>query len=148
MGRVSAELGRRIYFDTNIVIYVIEGYAQYAAQVQALLDAMDAGEVSVVTSELTLAEVLVGPLKTGNVAIQQTYRSFLTSTATVEVLPVSRDILEEAAQLRANTKLKLPDAIHLATALRLRCDSFFTNDDIFRTLGLPQIKMLADVSLT
>jgi predicted nucleic acid-binding protein len=101
-----------------------------------------------VTSELTLAEVLVGPLKTGNVAIQQTYRSFLTSTATVEVPPVSRDILEESAQLRANTKLKLPDAIHLATALRFRCDSFLTNDDIFRTLGLPQIKMLADVSLT
>jgi len=148
MGPVSAELGRRIYLDTNIVIYVIEGYAQYAAQVQALLDAMDAGEVSVVTSELTLAEVLVGPLKTGDVAIQQTYRSFLTSTATVEIPLISRDILEEAAQLRVNTKLKLPDAIHLATSLRFRCDSFLTNDDIFRTLGLPQIKMLADVSLT
>jgi hypothetical protein len=38
MGRVSAELGRRIYLDINIVIYVVEGFAQYAAQVQALLD--------------------------------------------------------------------------------------------------------------
>jgi predicted nucleic acid-binding protein len=148
MGRVSAELGRRIYLDTNIVIYTVEGFAQYAAQIQALLDAMDAGEVSVVTSELTLAEVLVGPLKTQNLAIQQTYRSFLTSTATFVVPPVSRDILEESAQLRANTKLKLPDAIHMATALRHQCDSFLTNDDVFKSLNLTQVRMLSDVDLT
>ncbi|MGH9753098.1 MAG: type II toxin-antitoxin system VapC family toxin [Blastocatellia bacterium] len=60
---------------------------------------------------------------------------------------MSRAILEEAAQWRATTKLKLPDAIHLATAFRSRCDSFLTNDDVFRSLGLPQIKMLSDVSL-
>jgi len=120
MGRVSAELGRRIYLDTNIVI----------------------------TSEMTLVEALVGPLETQNLAIQQTYRSFLTSTATLVVSPVSRDILEEAAQLRANTKLKLPDAIHLATAIRHQCDSFFTNDDVFKSLNLPQVRMLSDVDLT
>jgi len=95
MGRVSAELGRRIYLDTNIVIYAVEGFTQYATQIQALLDAMDTGEVSVVTSELTLAEVLVGPLKTQNIAVQQTYRSFLTSTATFVVPSVSRDILKD-----------------------------------------------------
>ena len=53
MGRVSAELGRRIYLDTNIVIYVVEGFAQYAAQIQALLDAMDAGEGIVCPSFIT-----------------------------------------------------------------------------------------------
>lgn len=148
MGRVSAELGQRVYLDTNIVIYVVEGFAQYAAKVQALLDAMDAGEVFVVTSELTLAEVLVGPLKTQNAAIQQTYRSFLTTSAILEVVPISRDILEAAAQWQAKTKLKLPDATHLATALRFQCSSFLTNDSVFRTLNLPQIKMLSDVSLT
>jgi len=109
---------------------------------------MDAGEVSVVTSELTLAEVLVGPLKTQNIAIQQTYCSFLTSTATFVVPPVNREILEESAQLRANTKLKLPDAIHMATALRHQCDSFLTNDDVFKSLNLAQVRMLSNVDLT
>ena len=148
MGRVSTELGQRIYIDTNIVIYAVEGLAHYAAQVQPLLDAMDAAEVFVVTSEFTLAEALVGPLKTQNLSIQQIYRSFLTSSAILEVVPVSRAILEDSAQLRATTKLKLPDAIHLATALQHQCDSFLTNDVVFKSLNLAQVKMLSDVDFT
>ncbi len=147
MGQVSDELGQRIYIDTNIVIYAVEGLAYYAAQVQPLLDAMDAAEVFIVTSELTLAEVLVGPVKTQNLVIQQTYRSFLTTTAILEVAPVTRAILENAAELRATTKLKLPDAIHLATALQYQCDSFLTNDVVFKSLNLAQVKMLSDVTL-
>ena len=69
-------------------------------------------------------------------------------TPALEVIPINRDILEDAAQWRATSKLKLPDAIHLATALHRQCDSFLTNDDLFRNLGLPQVKMLSDVSLT
>jgi predicted nucleic acid-binding protein len=148
MGKVSSKLGQRIYIDTNIVIYAIEGLANYAAQVQPLLDAMDAAEVFIVTSELTLAETLVGPIKAQNLLIQKTYHSFLTTTDILEVVPVSRRILEEAAQLRATSKLKLPDAIHLATALQYQCESFLTNDIAFKSLNLPQVKMLADVDLT
>ena len=148
MGKVSTELGQRVYIDTNIVIYAIEGLANYAAQIQPLLEAMKAAEVFVVTSELTLAETLVGPIKTNNLRIQQTYRSFLVTTVILEVVPVSRRILEDAAQLRATSKLKLPDAIHLATALQYQCDSFLTNDVVFKSLNLPQVRMLADVDLT
>lgn len=148
MGKVSIELGQRVYIDTNIVIYAIEGLANYAAQIQPLLQAMKAAEVLVVTSELTLAETLVGPIKTNNLRIQQTYRSFLVTTVILEVVPVSRRILEDAAQWRATSKLKLPDAIHLATALQYQCDSFLTNDVVFKSLNLPQVKMLADVDLT
>ncbi len=143
MGKVSIELGQRVYIDTNIVIYAIEGLANYAAQIQPLLQAMKAAEVLVVTSELTLAETLVGPIKTNNLRIQQTYRSFLVTTVILEVVPVSRRILEDAAQLRATSKLKLPDAIH-----QYQCDSFLTNDVVFKSLNLPQVKMLADVDLT
>lgn len=147
MGRVSNALGKRIYLDSNMVIYAIEGMAKFAAQIQPILDAMDGGEIFVVTSELTLAEVLVGPIKAGNFPVQQTYRAFLTTTSIVEIIPITRPILEEAARLRATTRLKLPDAIHLATALHLQCDSFVTNDDLFRSLGLNQIKMLTDLDL-
>jgi predicted nucleic acid-binding protein len=99
MGKVSSELGQRIYIDTNIVIYAIEGLANYAAQVQPLLDAMDGAEVFVITSELTLAETLVGPIKAQNLLIQRTYHSFLTTTDILEVVPVSRRIMEDAAWL-------------------------------------------------
>jgi len=41
VGRVSAELGAKVYLDTNIVIYAIEGFADLAEQIQALLQALD-----------------------------------------------------------------------------------------------------------
>jgi predicted nucleic acid-binding protein len=77
MGRVSAELGQRVYLDANIFIYAVEGFAAHAASIQALLAAMDAGEIIAVTSELTVAEVLVKPLKDQNQAVQQAYKTFL-----------------------------------------------------------------------
>jgi len=147
MGRVSAELGQRVYFDTNIVIYAVEGFADYADQIQALLGAMNTGEIVAVTSELTLAETLVKPLKDQNPTTQQAYRRFLTSTVAFEIVPISRDILEAAAQWRTTSTLKLPDAIHLATAFQQSCHSFLTNDIVFKSLNLAQVKMLSDVSL-
>lgn len=146
MGKVSAELGRRVYLDANIIIYAVEGFAVYAVQLQALLNAIDAGEIITVTSELALAETLVKPLKDQQPVIQQAYRTFLTPTAAFEVVPIHRAILEDAAQWRATTKLKLPDAIHLATALHKQCDSFLTNDVTFKSLNLAQVKLLSDIS--
>lgn len=129
MGRVSAELGARVYLDTNIVIYAIEGFAGLADQIRALLQALDDAEIVAVTSELTLAEALIKPLKNQNQLAQQAYKKFLTPTSALQVVPISNDILEAAAQLRAATKLKMPDAIHLATANLSGCDCFLTNDD-------------------
>jgi predicted nucleic acid-binding protein len=147
VGKVTAALGQRVYLDANIIIYAVEGFAPFLAQMRALLAAVNSGEVVAVTSELTLAEVLVKPLKDQQPALQQAYQTFLTPTPELEVAPVDLAVLVEAARLRATTKLKLPDAIHLSTALHYQCDSFLTNDDLFRTLSLPQIKLLADVSL-
>jgi predicted nucleic acid-binding protein len=137
MGKVSAELGQRVYTEANIIIYAVEGFAAYLDQIRTLMTAMNIGEITIVKSVLTLAEVLVKPLKDQSPAIQKAYKTFLSPTPALEDVPINRDILEEAAQWRATTKLKLPDTIHLATALRSKCDFLLTNDDVFRNLGLP-----------
>ncbi len=71
MGKLSATLGTRVYCDANVFIYALEGYAAYALLLQALLQAMDAHEITVVTSELTVAEVLVKPLRDGDKVMQK-----------------------------------------------------------------------------
>jgi predicted nucleic acid-binding protein len=147
VGKISQELGHRVYFDANIIIYLVEGFVPYLDQLRALSTALNTGEIIAFTSELSLAEVLVKPLKDQLPAIQQAYKVFLTPTPALNLTAINPTILEEAARLRATTKLKLPDAIHLATALQQRCDTFLTNDVVFRTVNLPQIKMLSDVSL-
>jgi predicted nucleic acid-binding protein len=82
-----------------------------------------------VTSELTLAEVLVGPLQYGDEELAGHYGDIVASGKGLDVVPVDRNVLIEAAMLRSFSRsLKLPDAIHVATA-RLRDCRFVVSDD-------------------
>lgn len=88
----------------------------------------DERQIEVVTSEITLAECLVKPFADKDIFAVETYMSLLGEQPGLPVIPISRPILLSAAQLRAETKLKLPDAIHVATAKWAECSVFVTND--------------------
>jgi predicted nucleic acid-binding protein len=109
-------------------VYAVEGYPRFAQELRELFRAIDKGQLSAVTSELTLAEVLVKPLADHNDDLCRLYETTLWTSRGLSVLPVTRAILRGAAQLRASTNVRLPDAIHLATANAAGCDSFLTND--------------------
>ena len=131
--------GTRLYLDAKVLIYAAEGGAALSPWLRDALLRVDTGELSASTSELTPAEVLVKPLRDGNVALVESYKRRLISGPTLSVLPVSRAVLTRAAELRATTaSLKLPDAIHAATALLHGCTTFLINDTRFTAVpGLP-----------
>lgn len=137
---VNAIRGERVYLDTNIFIYAIEGYPDFVDELNQLFDSIDAGNFRAFTSELTLAEVLVRPLMDGNLEVQAVYQQALQSSEVLEVVAVSRDVLIEAARLRAVANLRLPDAIHGATAILSGCETFLTNDR--RLTALPGIEVV------
>lgn len=145
MGAVSAALGRNVYFDTNIFIFAVEGLTDVEIQIKSLLRALASREITVVTSELTVAEVLVKPLRDGDLPLQRTYEQLLQTTPVFQVIPIQREILRTAAALRATTKLKLPDTIHLATYDFIGCDSFLTGDLSFRSASAANIKILSEL---
>jgi len=89
---------------------------------------IDQRRIEVVTSEITLAECLVKPFADKDIFAVETYMALLGEQPSLPVVPISRSILLSAAQLRAETKLKLPDAIHVATAKWAECSAFVTND--------------------
>jgi predicted nucleic acid-binding protein len=129
-----------VYVDTSAVIYRVEQIEPYCTAAMPLWDALDAQRQQVVTSGLTLLEVLVKPLRDGNAALANLYRQVLLGTLGLDCLPVDRAVLESAAQLRAAHHLKTPDAIHAATALGHGCTLFVTNDADFRRVpGLPVV---------
>ena len=89
---------------------------------------MDDGEIVVVTSTVTLLEVLVQPLKRNEIDLVARYREILLNAdglVTVGLLP---DIAEKAADLRARYDVRTPDAIQIATALFVNCTTLLTND--------------------
>lgn len=128
MGQVALPASGKVYVGTSAVIYRVEQIEPYLTAATSLWDALDAQRKEVVTSDLTLLEVLVKPLRDGNAALATLYRQVLLSTLGLDCLPVTRAVLEFAAQLRAAHHLKTPDAIHAATALAHGCTLFVTND--------------------
>ncbi|MFN9559195.1 MAG: type II toxin-antitoxin system VapC family toxin, partial [Dolichospermum sp.] len=109
--------GKIIGLDTAPLIYFIEENPSYLEVTDAFFIAMYRGDFSVVTSVLTISEVLVYPLRAGNTILAQQYRDILFNSqglTTIEVLP---DIAENAAKLRADYNLRTPDALQMATAI-------------------------------
>lgn len=125
----SAFAGRLLYLDTNIVIYAIEESSDWPTVTRNLLTAIDDGIVRAATSELTIAEVMPKPLKLHDRALTEKFESFLSSPSALMMQPIDRKVLLRAADLQASGRLKLFDAIHVATALMLGCDYFLTEDD-------------------
>lgn len=145
MGLLEAIPSGIVYLDTNIWIYTLENYAAYSQDLTALFQAIDNGTLKAITSELTLAEILVAPIQREDVAQQEICKQFIRNTETLSVLPISQDILIEAAKVRARTSIKLPDAIHLATAIGAGCTAFLTNDRQLKKVTDIPVILLSDV---
>lgn len=133
-----------VYLDANALIYSVENHPVYGPLLQPLWQAAQAKIIEVVSSDLALMETLVGPLKSGNTALAQTYEQALLGTD-LRLLPITRPILREAARLRATTKVKTPDALHAATALNEGCVLFITNDVGFRAVASLPLVILDDL---
>ncbi len=123
-------MARRFYCDANVFIMAVEGHADSIGAAGSLLNAAMDERCTAVTSLLTLGETLVVPLRFGQEATIGSYRNLLGGGFPgVIVKGIEADTLEAAARLRAkHPRLKLPDAIHLATAQTAEVSWFVTND--------------------
>ncbi len=146
MGSLILPSGGTVYVETPAVIYTVEPHPTYAPLLRPLWEAAQTQSLQVITSELTLLEALVHPLRRQDAVLQAAYERLLLATPEVKLLPLSQDFLREAARLRAIIPgLRMPDALHAATALIAECALFFTNDTGFRRVpGLPLV-ILDDV---
>jgi predicted nucleic acid-binding protein len=123
-----------VLVDTAPWIYVLESHPQFADRFVGLFEAAAKGHVLIALSTITLAEVLTGPFKAGQTALAKRYEKALLQ---YRVVDVSAPIAALAAQLRAQYRLKLPDALQLATALDMGATTLVTHDrDFSQVTGL------------
>ena len=138
-----ADLGPgAVAVDTAIFIYFIEEQPKYVPVILPLLEQADQGRRTLITSALTLLEVLVVPYRKLDVRLARRYETLLTRSRGVRLVDVTHEQLRVAAQLRAVTGVKTPDALQLAGALTNGCKTFLTNDR-----DLPQLPDLRVVQL-
>lgn len=92
-------LKSHVYLDTNVFVYALEGYEEFRLRLIKLFETLDHGELQAITSELTLAEVLVKPLLDRSQEREAAYHRALRSSVSLQVMPVTRDVLITAARL-------------------------------------------------
>jgi len=93
-----------------------------------------------VTSTVTLVEVLVHPLRQRNTVLAEEYGEILLNQESLTVVELTPDIAETATKLRATYNLRSPDSIHMATSICEGASFFLTNDA--RLPSLPGLTVL------
>jgi uncharacterized protein len=116
----------RIFWDTNVFIYLLEDYGEHSEKVANLRKRMKSRGDQLFTSCLTLGEVLVKPLETEDADLYRRYEKAISATS--NVIPFDMNAAKRYAALRQDKTIKPPDAIQLACAASATIDLFVTND--------------------
>jgi predicted nucleic acid-binding protein len=116
----------RIFWDTNLFIYLWEDYGTLSQAVEELRAKMLRRGDQLVTSTLTLAEILVKPTVAGNTELCRKYEEAISRVALL--VPLDAKVAKLYASIRRDRLLKAPDVIQLASAASVGTDLFVTND--------------------
>jgi len=143
----SALAGHRlIALDTSVWIYHFEGSATYGQAADGVLEAVNAGHVAAVVSELVLLELLFAPLKKGAQGVADEIELTLLHFPHLQLAPVTRSVLVRAAEIRASYGLRTPDAIMVATAVESGATLAITNDDAWKRVTEVDVLLLGDLA--
>jgi len=133
----------RIFWDTNLFIYLLEDYGEFSRRVQRLRSSMLMRGDQLVTSALTLGEVLVKPTEEGDSALCARYEAAITMSSVV--VPFDVKAAKLYAALRRDRALRAPDGVQLACAGSFGADLFITNDTRLRNKTVPGIQFIVSL---
>jgi uncharacterized protein len=136
----------RIFWDTNLFIYLLEDYGQHSLEVASLLQKMAQRGDELITSALTIGEVIARPMHVGDVVRCDRYENAIRSNATISPFDVAaaRNFAKIRSQQERN--IRPPDAIQLACAATAKVDLFLTNDKRLHNLRVDGIHFITSVA--
>jgi len=133
-----------IFLDTSAFIYFVERNPRYFPLCETLFAAIETGHTKASTSTLTLLEVLVRPYHLKKEDIVLKFFALLTTYPNLTWVPLTLNVADRAAKLRAEHRLKTPDAIQAASALSRGATGFICNDRIFERVVDFEILVIED----
>lgn len=134
-------------FDTAPIIYFVEANPRYDAVVTEIFQRVDKGVVQGVTSVISLLEVVVMPMRSGNSILRQQYTDLLMHSAHLETRPITAEVAQYAADLRARYNLRTPDALQVAVAIVDGCQAFLTNDIALKRISELSVLVMDELEL-
>jgi predicted nucleic acid-binding protein len=136
MGRLTERIKSFsvIGLDTAIFIYHFEENPTYLPMTRELLSSIEMGERKGVTSAITLMEIIVKPLALGQIDVARKYEAMLVNFPNLDIIDLDRDVIRQAARLRAEYRIRPPDALQVGASLLYGADVFITNDGLLKRL--------------
>ena len=135
-----------VFLDSAPVVYYVERNSQFFAQARLFFQRINAGEITAVTSPITVAECLFYPYKLSHNILIQAFRSLLIQGTDTHFVPIDAQIADQSAQLRAQYNLGFADALQMATALQANCDAFLTNDKKLKRVQNIKVIVLGEIT--
>ena len=135
----------RVFWDTNLFIYLFEANAEWSPRVVEFRGKMLARRDELLTSWLSVAEALTKPKELGNAMLERSYLNFFTSGA-VELVAFDLEAARCYAQIRSRERVRPADAIQLASAASAGADLFVTNDNRLAGLVVPGITFITGIA--
>lgn len=134
-----------VALDANVVIYLLENVEPGASRAAAIVDAIESGAVRGSMSTVAQTEILVGPARSADPSVFELAAHELRDLR-IAKNPLTARIAEDAAWVRGQTGLRLPDAVHIATARDSGATALVTNDRRIRSRPGLEVYYLDDMA--
>jgi predicted nucleic acid-binding protein len=135
---------RRIALDANVLIYLLDADETIGPRAGALLDSMEGAGTDAYFATIGHVEVLAGPARADDsVTFERTVEEI--DSVGLHFVPLTREIAADAAWLRGRDRMRLADAIHLASARLVGATAFVTNDRRIRSIPRLDVVYLDDL---
>jgi len=134
----------RVFWDTNLFIYLFERNAEWAPRVVEIREKMLARRDHLLTSWLTVGEILTKPKELQNAILEKSYLNFFLS-GSVELIPFDCEAAKRYSEIRSRERVRPADSIQLACAAAAGTDLFVTNDSRLSSLVVPGITFITSV---
>ncbi len=112
-----------IYLDANVIIRLIEADDDIRKPIEDRIK----NEAVIATSFLSRIECLCRPMRDQDRVLLEIFETFFVGNQLLS-LPIDEDVINQATHIRAYRNFKIPDAIHLATAMVGGATAFLTAD--------------------
>lgn len=142
--RAALRAHRHIALDTCIFIYQWEANPRYSPLTDLIFSSLERGDFTATTSTISIAELLVHPYRQQDLARVHTLVGLLSTYPHLQWLAPGFDIAARAAELRAQHRLRTPDALQAATAAYAGATAMLTNDPIFKRVPDFEVLILDD----
>jgi predicted nucleic acid-binding protein len=135
----------RIFWDTNLFIYLFEHNAEWSGRVIEFRQRMLERRDQLLTSYLTLGEALTKPRETHNSVLEKSYLNFFTN-GPVELIAFELEAAKQYPEIRCRERIRPADAIQLACAAAARTDLFVTNDNRLSGMAVSGITFITGIN--